>query len=246
MTAWRVHDINPGIRFRVVREMAPLPPTLDAEVDRLWAAAQERMDGKLFNGRVFSADIITPDLVCGHWTEFRRIVAQMDRHDLHRAIGARPLAVGGVITGPDGVVFGRRPPGAIYQAGEWQLPPAGSVDLGSARGEGDVDVIAQFLTELEEELGLPSEAVANATPLCIVEHAGSHVLDLGIAVTTNLSAADILASHAETGNAEYDPLVVVPPADLAAFVARAGSTLNHQAPIFLRLARLFDVGPLAD
>lgn len=238
MAGWRVHDINPRIRFRVVREMAPLPPTLDAEIDRLWTAAQGRMDGKLFNGRVFSADTITPDLVCGHWTEFRRVVAQMDRHDLHRGIGARPLAVGGVIAGPDGVVFGRRPPGAIYQAGEWQLPPAGSVDPGVARGEGDVDVIAQLLTELDEELGLPPEAVTDATPLCLVEHAGSHVLDLGIAVATIVSATEIRAAHATAGNAEYAPLVIVPRAELAGFVARAGATLNHQAPIFLRRAGL--------
>lgn len=233
MAAWPVHAIEPGVRVRVVREMAPLDPALEAEIDRIWAGAQEDMGGKLFNGRVFSADVITPRLICGHWTEFRRIVAQMRRNELYRVIGARPLAVGGVIVGPDGVVFGRRPAGAIYQAGEWQLPPAGSVDPGALRDEGVVDVVGQLLTELTEELGLPAEAVRDATPLCIVEHGGSHVLDLGIAVRTELRAEEIHAAHRAAGNAEYDPLRIVAVGELPAFLAAAGEMLNHQAPVFL-------------
>jgi hypothetical protein len=238
MAAHMIHDIAPGVRFRVVRPMVPLPAALEVEIDRIWAAAQVRMGGKLFNGRVFSADVITPHLVCGHWTEFRRIVAQMDRNELFQVIGARPLAVGGVIAGPDGVVFGRRPAGAIYQAGEWQLPPAGSVDQGAARAEGAVDVVAQLLTELAEELGLDGDAVTEPRPLCIVEHSGSHVLDLGIAVRTGLGAEAIRAAWAARGNGEYDPLRVVPPPELPRFLAAAGERLNHQAPVFLHRAGL--------
>ncbi len=234
MPSWPVHPIEPDVRVAVVRAMAPLPPALDAEVDRIWAEAQLRMHGKLFNGRVFSADVITPRLICGHWTEFRRIVAQMNRHDLYNLIGARPLAVGGLILGPDGVVFGRRPAGAIYQAGEWQLPPAGSVDPGAAREEGRVDILAQFLTELGEELGMTPDSVGDPRPLCIVEHGGSHVLDLGIAVRTRLTEAEIRAAHAAGGNAEYDPLRIVPVPDLAAFLDQEAASLNHQAPVFLR------------
>ncbi len=236
MRAWRVHELAAGATFRLVRGMAPLPPALDAEVDRIWAAAQVRADGKLFNGRVFSADVITPRLVCGHWTEFRRIVAQMNRHELFAVIGARPLAVGGVIRGPDGVIFGRRPARAVYQAGEWQLPPAGSVDPGVGRPDGTVDVVAQFLVELGEELGMSSADVHDPRPLCIVEHEGSHVLDLGIAATTHLTAAEIRARHAAGGNAEYDPLAFVPIPDVPAFIEGGGTLMNLQAPIFLRRA----------
>ena len=239
MAGWTVHDIEPDVRVRVVRPMAPLPAGLDAEVDRLWAEAQARTGGGLFNGRVFSADVITPRLICGHWTEFRRIVAQMHRHDLFPLLGIRPLAVGGVIHGPDGVVFGRRPGRAVYQAGEWQLPPAGSVDASAAGPEGVVDIVGQLLAELREEVGLPAEAIDAIRPLCIVEHAaggvGSHVLDLGIGLATSLSAAAIHAAHARGGNAEYaPPLSIVPMAGLPGFIAAAGALVNLQAPVFLR------------
>jgi hypothetical protein len=233
---WRVHEVAGKVRFRVVRPMPQLPPALDAEVERLWQAVQAQMAGRLFNGRVFSADVITPHLVCGHWTEFRRVVAQMRRPDLHPLLGVRSLAVGGVIIGPDGVVFGRRPAGAVYQAGEWQLPPAGSVDASAAGPEGAVDVLRQFFGELREELGLDASAVSSPRLLCIVEHPGSRVLDLGITVMTALSAAAIRAAHAAGGNGEYDPLEVVPVAELPAFLARAGGALNGQAEVFLARA----------
>ena len=234
MAQCKVHPVEPNVVVRVVRAMAPLPDAVDTEVARIWEHAQRRMEGRLFNGRVFSADVITPRLMCGHWTEYRRIVAQMEDHTLFRVIGVRPLAVGGVIVGPDGVVFGRRPVGAIYQAGEWQLPPAGSVDPGAERADGTVDVVAQLLAELTEELGIAADAVSDPQPLCIVEHAGSHVLDFGIGLRTTLDAQAIHTAHATSGNGEYAPVQVVPIAALPDFLAQAGPLLNHQAPVFLR------------
>jgi len=229
---WQTFPVHPDVAIRVVRPMPELPAWLDQAIDTIWTSEQARLDGALFNGRVFSADVISPRLVCGHWTEFRRIVAQMRRPDLHPALGIRPLAVGGIITGQDGVIFGRRPTRSVYQAGEWQLPPAGSVDLNAARDEGRVDVVAMVLQELAEELGLSAADVSPPVPVCIVEHPGSHVLDLGMAMHTELSAEAIAARHAASGNGEYDPLTVVRLTDLVSFIA--GDAVNLQAPIFLQ------------
>ncbi|CAH2600276.1 Nudix hydrolase domain-containing protein [Rhodovastum atsumiense] len=230
---WHVHDIVPHLQMRVVRDMPGLSPALEAEIDRLWAAAQRRMDGRLFNGRVFSADAIAPDHLTGHWTEFRRIVAQMDQPGLFEALRLRPLAVNGILLGPDGVVLGQRPADAVYQPGQWQAPPAGSVDIRSARPDGSVDVLAALFAELREEVGLPADAVHDPRLLGIVEHAGSHVLDLGIALRTRLRAAEIRAAHAAAGDGEYRSLAVIPPADLPGFLAQAGSALAVQTPLFL-------------
>jgi 8-oxo-dGTP pyrophosphatase MutT (NUDIX family) len=241
MTDWAIHRVDPDVRVRVVRPMPKLPADLDAAVEAMWEQARAGSPG-LFNGRVFSADLITPGLICGHWTEFRRVVAQMRQPALHARLGVRALAVGGVIACPDGVVFGRRPRDAVYQAGEWQLPPAGSVDPTALRAEGAVDVVAALLTELTEELGLPVAAMRDARPLCIVEHAvsgvGSHVLDMGVSLTTDWTAAAIRARHEAAGNGEYDPLEIVPLAALPAFLAERAGALNGQARVFLERAGL--------
>ncbi len=240
---WRIHETGPALTIRLARPTPALPAPLAAEVATLWQAAQHAAGGRLFNGRVFSADTITPARIDGHWTEFRRVVAQMRRPALFAALGIRPLAVGGVIVGRDFVLFGRRPADAVYQPGEWQLPPAGSLDPGAAGADGTLDPLRQLHAELAEELGLPPHAVSAPRPLVIVEHPGSHVCDLGIALATEWEEGAIRAAHAARGNAEYAALAFVAPADLPGFLARHAGRVTRQAPAFLRGAGLLPAFP---
>ncbi|MDR3537363.1 MAG: NUDIX hydrolase [Acetobacteraceae bacterium] len=237
-----VHDLAPELMVRVTRPMPPLPAEIDARVEALWRQAASRVEaggaGRLFNGRVFSADRITPAAITGHMTEFRRIVAQMEDPSLFPALALRPLAVGGVLRCRDGVAVGRRPPAAVYQPGMWQLPPAGSVDASALGADGTIDLVAQVLTELREELGLPATSVTAPCPICVVEHPGSHVSDLGMALTTTVNAQAVLDAHRTDGNGEYDPLRVIGFQDIAGFVAEAGDLLVPPARIFLERLRL--------
>lgn len=243
MPDWTAHEVEPGIRIALTADMPLLGPALEAAVDRCWAQAQARCGGKLFNGRVFSADTLTPTQIGGHWTEFRRIVAQMEEPALYADLRVRPLAVGGLILGTDEtgapfVLLGRRPAQAVYQAGEWQLPPAGSIDPGAVADDGGIDAMFQFHAELEEELGIARADVTVLHPLCIVEHAGSHVLDFGILATTRLTPEQVMAAHAERGNGEYDPLIALPTHRLQAFLAENAGAVTRQAPVFLAQAGL--------
>lgn len=242
MDGFVVHEVATDVVARLGRAMPDLPPATEQEIERLWRAACRRVAaggaGRLFNGRVFSADAIAPDLITGHLTEFRRIVAQMERPELFGELGLRPLAACGIVRCAGGVVVGRRHPAAIYQAGMWQLPPAGSVDAGAVAEDGEVDLRRQLLNELQEELGLSAEMVDEPRPLCIVEHPGSHVSDLGMALVTRLSADAVLARHRSGGNTEYDPVLVVPETGLSAFVAEVGETLVPPAREFLIRAGL--------
>ena len=248
-----VHELDPAVRVRVVRPMPDLDASLDAIVEDLWRTAARRVAeggaGALFNGRVFSADRITPTEITGHITEFRRIVAQMEQPELFAALGLRPLAVCGVLRCADGVPFGRRHPAAIYQPGMWQLPPAGSVDPSAVAADGSVDLAVQVLTELTEELGIQPDQVARPRPLCVVEHPGSHVSDVGIALVTALTGAQVLHAHRTHANTEYNPLIVVPFAELADFVGRAGDLMVPPARVFLARAGLLPTpirGPILE
>jgi hypothetical protein len=138
----------------------------------------------------------------------------------------------------DGIVVGRRATGAIYQPGMWQLCPAGSVDAGALGVDGTMDYRGQLLTELREELGLDAHSVGEITPLCLVEHPGSHVTDLGMAATTTLDADAIRLAHRCRGNTEYDPVRVVAIPELPAFVDWAGESLVPPAALFLTHAGL--------
>lgn len=212
--------------------MPPLPPALDANVERHWQAACARRP--LFNGHVFSADRIAPGVIEGHWTEYRRVVAQMADPALFRVLGVRNLAVCGVVCGPDGVAVGRREARSAYQAGLWQLPPAGSVDTGAADG-GGASWRTALLAELREELGITPEHVRALRPLCLVQHP-TGVLDLGIRIDTDMDRDAILRCHAAAPHAEYDRMLVVPPHEVAVRVAAEGGALVPAAAPFLHHA----------
>ena len=233
MGEWMVHEVAPALEVAVERDMPPLGAALEGEVEGLWAEARARLGGALFNGRVFSADRITRYRVTGHFTEYRRIVAQVARPALFAALGLRPLAVNGVVRLRDGILIGRRSARTAYQAGKWQMPPAGSVDPGAADAQRRIDLAVQLIKELREEVGITAERPWLGAPICMVEHPGSHVLDIGIPVSVPMDGADALALHARLGDGEYDPMRVVAEADFPAVLAELGEAVVPPAAIFL-------------
>lgn len=213
--------------------MLDLDGDLDLAIDELWLQAQAHLQGELFNGHIFCVEEIGRDLITGHWTEYRRLVAQLARPELFPRLRIRSLAVNGVVICPDGVVLGQRPERAIYQAGLWQLAPAGSVDPGAIALDGTIDVICQAAIELREELGLPFDVIDDAEPFALVEHPVSHVCDLGICLRTKLRATDILSGHARHGDHEYGVISIVSRSEIRAFTANTGDGLARQSRMLL-------------
>jgi hypothetical protein len=235
---WRVHAVADDVTVVQTETSRPLSAALAGEIETHWLAAQATCGGALFNGAVFSVDDITPTHLRGHMTEYRRILAQFRDPALFATLRLRPLAVCGVLLSPDGIVFGRRQGNAVYQSGLWQTPPAGNVDGRATRARGRVDLHHQIFAELHEELGLAPDAVRLSRPLALVEHGGSHVLDLGFLLTTDLPFTAIAATHARAGNDEYETLRCIPPAALAAWLARMGPDVVPSVPILLHAAGL--------
>lgn len=205
--------------------MPALDPALEARIDALWLEANTR--SRLFNGRIFSVDRISAYRIEGHWSEYRRIIAQLNDASLVPLVGVRNLAVVGVIHTPQGcIAVGRREPRASYQQGLWQLCPAGSVDQSAATPTG-ADWRQAILAELEEELGLHAADIAAMTAYRLVDHPHG-VIDLGIHIETHLDADALRARHAASGNDEYDALEVLPPDALLAL-----NPLSPAAPVLL-------------
>ena len=235
---WQVHPLATGISAAVAGKRPSLSAALAAEIEAHWLAAQAASGGALFNGAVFSVDEITAVCLRGHMTEYRRVLAQFRDPGLFASLRLRPLAVCGVLVSPDGVLLGRRHGGAVYQSGMWQSPPAGNVDGRAVRPDGAVDLLGQLFTELREEIGLTPDAITATRPLALIEHAETHVLDLGFQLSTRFGAAAIAAAHACDGNDEYEILRLVPAADLAGFLARLGPEVVPSVPILLHAAGL--------
>ncbi|GGC48336.1 hypothetical protein GCM10011504_28500 [Siccirubricoccus deserti] len=225
--------VDPALRITLLPGEVTVPAPLEPAIAAAWTAAQRRAGGRLFNGRVFSVEQVTPSRITGRLVEYRLAVAGFSDPVLAAALAVRPLSVCGVLRTPDGIVFGRRTTQATYEAGLWQMPPAGSVDAGAVRGD-VVDAIAALRGELAEELGLPWSSITLCRPFALVVHAASGVHDLGCLLESPAGFAEIATAAAATGGSrEYQELRAVPAVELAGFVAANRAAMVPAAPLFL-------------
>ncbi len=226
---WSGIPVAADLRVRIRGTDAPMPGDVAAIVSEIWDRECARRPA-LFNGRVFCADAIGRHEIVGHWTEYRRVLAQLRRPALFDVLGIRSLAVNGLVACADGLVLGRRHGDAVYFPGHWQAAPAGSVE---ARSGDEVDLPGQLLAELQEELGLAPADIVAMMPVLAIEHAGSRIVDVGFLLETPLGFPEIERLHDAGGNAEYDALQAVPPATVSEFLEREDPTLMPSARLML-------------
>ncbi len=217
------------LRVRIRGADAPLPEDVAALVSDIWDRECAQRPG-LFNGCVFCADAIASHEIVGHWTEYRRVLAQLRQPALFDVLGIRSLAVNGLIDCADGLVLGRRQRNAVYFPACWQAAPAGSVEARSGDG---VDLVEQVLAELQEELGMTASDIVSTRPVLAIEHPESRIVDIGFLLETPLAYTDIAHRHTACGNAEYEALRAIPAAGLTEFLVRTGPTLMPSARLML-------------
>ncbi len=232
---WPIVPVSPRVTVEV--GAAPAPPSAEVlrAVDRVWAAAR-RETPALFNGRVFSADVVTADRIIGHWTEYRFVLAQIREPALRNRLRIRSLAVSGLLHTPDGIVLGRRSRGSVYQPGLWQCAPAGSVEQRDAVGA--VDLAAQLAAELHEELGIEPAECEVGDALGAVEHPSSGIVDVGFIVTTEIDADTVRSRHRDRGNGEYETLDILTTDRLDASLRSGDRTFAPATRALLRRAAL--------
>ncbi|TDH64229.1 hypothetical protein E2C06_02475 [Dankookia rubra] len=229
--------VAPDIAVELRPETLAVPASLEPAIGVAWAAAQARAGGRLFNGQVFSVSDFSDKRISGCLVEYRLAVAAYADPALAAALRVQPLSVCGVLRMPDGILFGRRQPGATYEAGLWQTPRAGSVDGGAVRN-GQVDALGQIRTELAEEIGLDWARITSCRAVTLVRHAATGVHDLAFLLETSAMFAEVENCHRASGCTEYMSLRAVPETALAGFLAAEAARVVPAAPLFLRAAGL--------
>ena len=200
----------------------------------LFEVENRRRGGVLFDGLAFSVERLDGKQIVGRFVRYSRFVAQAAKPDLFDVLRVRPLAVSGLLTCADGVVFGRRAASVTQDAGLWELVPSGGVDPSCRDATGRIDVVGQVLNELREEIGIERGQVGSAVPFAVVENIGDHVIDVAVAIETRLAAGEIRRLFRQGGSGEYADLAIVPLADVPQFVKRFGGELAGISRFLLR------------
>jgi hypothetical protein len=211
-----------------------IDPGIEARVDEIWQREKELRSRHLYNGRLFSVDHCDDETIVGWISEYRYFLAQQREPGLYAALKIKPLAVTGILSCPDGVVFGRRSDRSEMDAGCWELVPSGGVDDAAVGSAGQVSLERCILVELEEEIGIgESELSAHCRAVALVEDPQSHVTDVAIVLSTACSAAQIQHRFATLENREYSELEIVASAELRAFRRGRADSLGAVSAVLL-------------
>ncbi len=213
-----VHLLQSEPRVTLEAAAPTIGPDIEARVDEIWQREKELRSHDLHNGRLFSVDYCDGRTIVGWISEYRYFLAQRREPSLHAALKIKPLAVTGILSCPDGVLFGQRSARSEMDAGCWELVPSGGVDDAAVGPAGQVSLERCILIELEEETGMEAfQLSARSRAVALVEDPQSHVIDVGITLATASSAAQIQRRFAALENREYSELEIVAPAQLRAF-----------------------------
>jgi len=213
---WTLTTLSPDIAVTCHEPPTVTDPVLEQGIEAIWQETRQKHPG-LYNGRVFCLSDLTENTLPGFWCEYRWVLAQMRSPELAAQLRLRSLAVTALLICPEGVVLGRRNPKSLYLPGYWQGVPAGSVE--ARPGDETIDLKAQLLAELEEEIGL-REAVSISGPFLACEHDTTHIVDLGFAIRTSLGFAAIETAWRARANDEYDALECHPWHEIAPLTSR--------------------------
>ncbi len=219
-----VHDLSPNVEVLVGSGAAAAAPGVEKAVTAAWKAERgKRRD--LFDGTLFSVERFSTGRIFGRFVPYRYLIAQRARPELFESLRVRPLAVSGLLACAEGVVFGRRGADLTDTPGIWELVPSGGVDSKAADSSGRVDLRRQIATELAEEVGLGTGDLASAEFFCAIEDSVSQTIDIGIAMTSPLTADAVRARHAGCKNREYDAIEIIEVAALPEFATGLGEQL---------------------
>ena len=86
------------------------------------------------------------------------------------------------------------------------------------RSDGSFSFQEQLKREIQEELGVRAETMAELKAFGVVHDTLDHVYDIGVFVNISQSSQDICSVFANTKNREYDQLKVVPLSELEEFL----------------------------
>jgi len=208
--------LEPDLEIEVRGGAEAIDPGLAARIDEIWDRECTLAPG-LFDGPVLFMESFSLGRIGARRFGYRHLVARRRDPAIATAIGLKPLGVTGLLTCPEGLVFGRRAGEVSFGAGRWEPAPAGVLDRPDCR--------TVVLGELSEELGLEPSAIVSMEPVALVEDPGNGVCDILVRMTTAAPAAEIERVLRASGSGEYSRIAVVGQQDLPRFLAANESEL---------------------
>jgi hypothetical protein len=221
-----VQSIGPELDVLIRPIRLEMPAEVQSRVMEIWRDEKKRKGDSLFNAKLFSISHFSSSRIEGCFVDYSSFIAQRRQPSLYEFLRVRPLAIAGLVHCRGGVVFGHRAATVEMDAGCWELVPSGGVDE-TAVDEGNINIEAQLRSELLEEVGLQLPSSSPRSKIfAAVQDDQSHVTDIGMILSVDYSADELLSLFAGIKLRQYTKLRIVPISRLLEFAEDPRNSVN--------------------
>ncbi len=208
-----------------------LSPAIQHKIDAIWKKELIRTQGKIFNGKLLSADDFDGKHLTSHFVEYKHYLAQARDPALKDLLKIRPICVSGYTLANDHILMGKRADYVTDYQNFYELVPSGGIDPSAIHHE-HVDVNKQLIIELQEEAGIPSSLIHSIKLTYIIPYAETGAYEICAKIVLDASA---LERNVER-NEEYTELFWIPRNKIEAFVEQNREKI---VPLSIQLIKLF-------
>lgn len=182
-------------------------------IEEIWKKELIRTRGKLFNGKILSAEVFDGKQLMGHFVEYKHYLAQARDPSLMDELGIQPICVCSYTTAGDYILMGMRADYVTDFSNYYELVPAGGIDP-SAISNNNVDVIKQIKIELKEEAGIEEFLVQSIIPTFLCRCYETNTYEIITRIELDPSARHWMGER----DGEYTELIWIPKNTLRAFM----------------------------
>jgi 8-oxo-dGTP pyrophosphatase MutT (NUDIX family) len=210
-----VYRVPSNLVVRVQQGIRPYrSESVAKKVEAIWKAERRTRGDKVFNGQVLALSSFGDGVVEAEITDYKTFVAQLRDPSLYEDLRVRTLAVSGLVTVGNEIIFGRRADHLTQDPGLWELVPSGGIDVSNSPTD-------QFFLELEEELGIPKSKVLSTRVFLVVEDLVRHTMDICVMAELSGSRQE-LESFINRHTGEYSELKWVKSQEIQSFCENLG------------------------
>lgn len=157
---------------------------IQERLDRIWEEEQKRRTSPLFNGTVYALHDKASSWISVIPIAYKTFIGLTREPSLLYNFTLTTVGVSGITSKAGRVLLAERSKQLTQYPGFFELAPSGG--LGEAPIiDGQIDFMGQIIKELQEETGIPREAVVSQKPLCLIWDQQAQVIDICIGLEVN-------------------------------------------------------------
>ena len=180
-------------------------------IQTIWEQEQKKRDGKLHEGAILSAVSYDSKSLVGQFVPYKYYLAQRCDPSLEPDLKIVPISICGMTLIGEEIIIAKRAPWVSQYPNCYELAPSGGVRP-PGRDFDSVDLKAQLLDEMREELGLDNSHVKSVKFFSLVHDREEGALELCAEI--RLKPACLILSSTP----EYSQVIAIPCQELESFV----------------------------